>query len=365
MDGVDARWMHLALSLGARGQGQVWPNPAVGCVLVKKGRVISRGWTQPGGRPHAERHALDQAGENAHGATVYVTLEPCAHHGQSPPCANALAAASVAHVVIASSDPDPRTNGAGIARLQDAGIAVTTGVLQDQAQRAHRGFFSRVQAGRPLVSLKLASSFDGRIATATGESQWITGTSARRQVHAMRARHDAVMIGAGTARADDPMLTVRDLGVTHQPVRVVVSRRLDLDPDGALARSAKDVPLWLCHGDGIDPKTLKPFAARGARLIQCQTAPDGQMDMVDVLQSLGSAGLTRIFCEGGGALAASLLTADLVDDLIGFTAGITLGAEGRPGIGATGLAQLSEAPRFQLVNTCAVGGDILHQWTRI
>lgn len=364
MNGEDARWMRLALSLGARGAGRVWPNPAVGCVIVSKGRVLGRGWTAPGGRPHAEPKALAQAGAAARGATAYVTLEPCAHFGQTPPCADALIRAGVARVVVALRDPDPRTDGNGLDRLRAAGIAVTVGTEEAAARRAHAGFLSRVTAGRPALTLKLASSLDGRIATACGESQWITGPAARRAVHAMRARHDAVMVGAGTARADDPTLTVRGLGVAHQPLRIVVSRNLDLPRDGQLAASARAVPLWLLHASDAPADRQKAWAALGARLLPVPTGMDGAIDMGAALLTLGQEGLTRVFCEGGGALAASLLAGDLVDDLVGFTAGLSIGAEGVPAIGALGLAALSEAPRFALGSIRAIGPDILHEWTR-
>ncbi|TBX21006.1 bifunctional diaminohydroxyphosphoribosylaminopyrimidine deaminase/5-amino-6-(5-phosphoribosylamino)uracil reductase RibD [Nioella sediminis] len=360
----DARWMRHALSLGARGAGQVWPNPAVGCVIVKHGRVVGRGWTAPGGRPHAEPQALDQAGDEAVGATAYVTLEPCAHWGQTPPCADALIRASVARVVVGLRDPDPRTDGGGIDRLREAGVAVTGPVLEEEARRAHRGFLSRVLRGRPRLTLKLASSFDGRIATATGESQWITGPDARRAVHAMRMRHDAVMVGAGTARADDPSLTVRGMGALRQPVRVVISRRLDLPLDGVLARSAREVPVWVICGDSADADLRAAWEGLGARVLTVATGPGGQIDPTAALEALGREGLTSVFCEGGGALAASLLSADLVDDLVGFTAGMVIGAEGQPGIGAMGLADLAEAPRFKLRTTSRIGADILHEWTR-
>jgi diaminohydroxyphosphoribosylaminopyrimidine deaminase/5-amino-6-(5-phosphoribosylamino)uracil reductase len=355
--------MALALSLGRRGQGNCWPNPAVGCVIVKDGRIVGRGWTKPGGRPHAEPVALAQAGEAARGATAYVTLEPCSHHGETPPCSQALIDAGVTRVVAAAGDSDPRVSGQGFEMLRMAGIEVTTGVLADQAARDHAGFFLKTEQGRPLVTLKLASSFDGRIATGSGQSKWITGPEARRAVHAMRARHDAVMVGAGTARADDPSLTVRDLGAEHQPVRVVVSRHLDLPLMSQLARTAKDTPVWLCHGPGADAERIKAWEGLGARLLPC--AVHGvQLDSNDILQQLGAAGLTRVFCEGGSALAASLLAFDLVDELIGFTAGTGIGAEGLPSIGALGIGRLEEAPRFQLVETRAVGKDILHRWTR-
>ncbi|SMX33451.1 Riboflavin biosynthesis protein RibD [Actibacterium lipolyticum] len=356
--------MALAFSLGARGQGQCWPNPAVGCVLVKDKRIVGRGWTQPGGRPHAEVVALQQAGEQARGATAYVSLEPCAHHGKTPPCADALIDAGVARVVSAIEDPDPRVAGTGHKRLHDAGIVVETGVMAKQAAVSHRGFFLNRVEGRPALTLKLATSFDGRIATATGESQWITGPEARRVVHAMRARHDAVLVGGGTARADDPMLTVRGMGAGHQPVRVVCSRRLDLPLDGKLAQSASEIPLWLCHGENVTDATRAAWEATGARLIQVQIGPGGQLEPLSLLQALGEAGLTRVFCEGGGALAASFLMAGLVEELVGFTAGVALGAEGYPGIGAMGIDTLGEAPRFTLVETREIGGDVLHRWER-
>lgn len=353
--------MALALSLGRRGQGQTWPNPSVGCVIVRDGRIVGRGWTAPSGRPHAEPQALARAGTAARGATAYVSLEPCAHHGKTPPCADALIAAGITRVVAPLEDSDPRVLGRGFAMLRAAGVSVTTGIMAERAAQDLAGFFLRIKAGRPFVTLKLASSFDGRIATATGDSQWITGPQARRAVHAMRARHDAVMVGAGTARVDDPSLTVRGLGITQQPVRIVVSRRLDLPLGGSLAKTATDVPLWLCHGADADPRLVAAWTGLGARLIPCATAA-GQIDAAALLQELGQAGLTSVFCEGGGALAASLLSAGLVDELIGFTAGVLIGAEGQPALGALGLSRLASAPRFALVESRAIGPDILHRW---
>jgi diaminohydroxyphosphoribosylaminopyrimidine deaminase / 5-amino-6-(5-phosphoribosylamino)uracil reductase len=362
--GEDDRWMRLAIALGARGLGRVWPNPAVGCVIVKAGRVLGRGWTQEGGRPHAETMALAQAGGQARGATAYVSLEPCSHHGQTPPCADALIRAGVARVVVGLSDPDPRVAGRGLAALRDAGIQVTEGICTPEAQRAHRGFLTRVGQGRPMLTLKLATSADGRIATASGESQWITGAQARAWVHGMRACHDAVLVGAGTARADDPSLTVRGLGISHQPVRIVLSRRLDLPLDSALMRSARDIPVWLCHGPDAPEAAKTAWEAAGARLIAATTGLGGQLDLSAVMTALGAAGLTRVFCEGGGMLAAGLLGADLVDDLALITAGMVLGAEGTPAIGAMGIAALAEAPRFALTETRALGGDVFSLWLR-
>ncbi len=356
--------MALALSLGRRGLGVCWPNPSVGCVIIREGRIVGRGSTGPGGRPHGETVALAQAGDLARGATAYVSLEPCAHHGQTPPCAEVLANAGITRVVSPIADSDPRVAGQGFEMLRARGVDVTTGVMAETASRDHAGFFLKTELGRPWVTLKLASSFDGRIATATGQSQWITGPQARREVHGLRARHDAVMVGAGTARADDPSLTIRDIGVAHQPVRVVVSRHLDLPLMGRLARSAADIPLWLCHGPGAGPERLTAWQGLGARLLPAAVR-GVQLDPGDVLRQLAGAGLTRVLCEGGGALAASLLAADLVDELVGFSAGLAIGAEGLPAIGALGLDRLDVAPRFDLIETRAVGSDIMHRWGRV
>lgn len=353
--------MALALSLGRRGMGRVWPNPAVGCVIVKDGVITGRGWTADGGRPHAEPQALGQAGAAARGATAYVTLEPCAHHGQTPPCAQALIDAGVARVVIATGDPDPRVAGQGIAMLRAAGLVVHTGVLKAQADADHAGFFLRIRENRPFVTLKLAGTLDGRIATATGESQWITGPEARRAVHMMRARHDAVMVGAGTVRADDPSLTVRGVGVARQPVRVVVSRMMRLDPELQLARTARDTPVWLCHGAEAD---VGAWTAQGAESLPCATA-SGAVDVADALRGLAGRGITRVFCEGGGMLAASLLNAGLVDQLVVFTAGRAIGAEGTPMLAAMGVSVLADAPRFALRDVQQVGADICHIWHRL
>ena len=363
MSRSDESYMRAALGLGRRGMGQTWPNPAVGCVIVNAGRIVGRGVTQAGGRPHAETVALAQAGDRARGATAYVTLEPCAHQGQTPPCASALIAAGIARVVAPFEDSDARVSGRGFEMLSAAGIEVSLGVCAEEAARDHAGFLKREATGRPFVTLKLASSFDGRIATATGESQWITGEAARADVHRLRSIHDAVMVGAGTARADDPMLTVRGHGDVRQPVRVIVSRRLDMPMMGKLAMSAKDVPLWLCHGADADSYLTEAWSGIGARLLPCGLRA-GQLDIVAVLDALGAAGLTRIFCEGGGALAASLLGEDLVDELVGYTAGLTIGAEGLPSVGALGLERLTQAPRFALLEARAMGADVMCRWGR-
>ncbi len=358
----DARHMAHALSLGARGLGRVWPWPSVGCVLVKDGRILGRGTSDAASLRHGEIVALDQAGAAARGATAYMTLEPCSHQGRTPPCATALIKAGVARVVAALEDPNPQVSGNGFSMLRAAGIEVALGVGAAQARRQHIGFLKHITTGRPMVTLKLAATLDGRIATATGESRWITGPDARRLVHGMRLGHDAVLVGGGTARADDPTLTVRDIGAAHQPVRIVASRRLTLPWPNRLAATMDQGPVWLAHGLGAEDT---PEAARwrevGASLIDVPVS-GGQLSPQGLLQALGDKGLTRVFCEGGGALAASLLQANLVDELIVMSAGFALGAEGQPSVGALGVSALKDVTRFELVDTRRVGNDTMQHW---
>ena len=358
----DDSHMAHALCLAARGLGNVWPNPAVGCVLVRDGLVVGRGWTQPGGRPHSEVRALTQAGAAATGATAYVTLEPCAHHGQTPPCAEALIAARVARVVTALTDPDPRVAGKGHAMLRAAGIAVTESVLPTEAARLNAGFLKRITRGLPFVTVKLAATLDGRIATATGESRWITGPLARRAVHALRMGHDAVMVGAGTAVADDPDLTVRDLGAVRQPVRIVLDRTLRHDPASRLGRTAGDNPVWLVHGSAAQEPARKAWAATGAALIEV-SEKDGTLDLVEALAALATRGLTRILVEGGSTLAAALLRAGLADDLALFSGAALIGSEGHPALGPLALSALSDAPRPSLQETRVLGPDLYSLWS--
>ena len=265
----DITHMRAALALARRGLGSAWPNPAVGCVLVKDGAVVGRGWTQPGGRPHGETEALERAGEAARGATAYVRLEPCCQWGKTPPCTDALLAAGVARVVLPVEDPDPRVSGRGIARLRDAGVEVVTGVLADEARALNEGFFRRINDGRPLVTLRLASTLDGRIATSEGESRWITGDLARERAHLLRARHDAVMIGSNTALADDPELTCRLPGLTNRsPVRIVVDGRLRVPLTATLVATAKTTPTWFVTLKGDAPERHRAFRDCGVELIE-------------------------------------------------------------------------------------------------
>lgn len=341
--------MAAALGLAARGLGRVWPNPAVGCVLARGDRVVGRGWTQPGGRPHAETEALRRAGAAARGATAYVSLEPCAHHGRTPPCAEALIAAGVARVVLAARDPDPRTNGKGAERLRAAGLEVAEGVLEDEARELNAGFESRVLRGRPLVTLKLATTLDARIATAAGESKWITTEAARRRAHLLRAQHDAVMVGAGTAAADDPELTCRLPGFAGRggPVRIVAGR---LSPASKLARSARETPVWrLARDEDPDLKALG---------VEAVSAPD----LAAGLQALGARGLTRLLVEGGRALATALLAQGLVDRLCWFRAPALIGGDGLAAFDALGVARLAEMKRFRRLSAEPVGDDLLETY---
>ncbi|MDE1147910.1 MAG: bifunctional diaminohydroxyphosphoribosylaminopyrimidine deaminase/5-amino-6-(5-phosphoribosylamino)uracil reductase RibD [Azospirillaceae bacterium] len=361
----DVAHMRAALALAARGLGRCWPNPAVGCVLVKDGHVVGRGWTQPGGRPHAEVVALAQAGNAAEGATAYVTLEPCSHFGKTPPCADALVAAAVARVVVAIGDPDPRVAGRGLDRLRAAGIEVSLGLLEEEAYLVTEGFLRRVTEGRPLVTLKLATTLDGRIATRSGESQWITGPIARSWGHRLRATHDAIMVGIGTALADDPELTCRLPGLEDRsPVRIVVDTRLRLPLTSRLVRSARQTPVWVATLSGGDAARRRAFQECGVEVIDIDADADGLMPLPAVLAALGARGLTRVLVEGGAQLAASLFKADLVDRLEWYRAAKVIGGDGTAAAVGFGLERLDGAPRFTCVDVRPAGDDKAESYRR-
>ncbi len=356
--------MRAALALARRGLGSTWPNPAVGCVLVREGRVVGRGVTAPGGRPHAEVIALAIAGDQARGATAYVTLEPCSHHGQTPPCADALVSAGVARVVVAFADPDKRVDGAGIAVLRAAGTDVSVGLLSAEAQLLQAGFLSRVGLGRPMVTLKLASTLDGRIATRTGESRWITGPEARRAAHALRGQHDAVLAGVGTVQADDPDLTCRIPGYRKTPdLRLVVDSRLRTRLTSRVVATAAAVPTWFLHRPDADPDRVLALKQAGARLIEVAGAEHG-VDLTTGLQALGAVGLTRVLVEGGAQIAAALLRAGLVDRVAWFHAPAVMGGDGWPAAQAFGTTTLDGMPRFLRVDSRPLGDDMLTEFHR-
>jgi diaminohydroxyphosphoribosylaminopyrimidine deaminase/5-amino-6-(5-phosphoribosylamino)uracil reductase len=361
----DLAHMRAALQLAARGLGNTWPNPAVGCVLVKDGKVVGRGWTQPGGRPHAETEALARAGQAAQGATAYVTLEPCSHHGRTPPCCDALIQAGVSRVVVALRDPDARVDGRGFARLRQAGVTVEEGLLGAEAAALNAGFIRRITAGLPLMTLKLAATLDGRIATGTGESRWITGPEARRAVHALRARHDAVLVGSGTVLADDPDLTCRIAGMDPVPMlRVIADARLRTPPGARLVREAGRQPTWLLTGAGHRPSALAPYIEAGVEVVTIRRAAGGGLLPRPMLAALATRGVTRVLAEGGAGLAAGLLRAGLVDRLVWFHAPGVMGAEGWPSAGPLGVAALAAMPRFRRVATEAVGEDVMSEFVK-
>jgi diaminohydroxyphosphoribosylaminopyrimidine deaminase/5-amino-6-(5-phosphoribosylamino)uracil reductase len=352
--------MRAALALARRGLGNVWPNPAVGCVIARDGRIVGRGWTQPGGRPHAETEALARARAETQGATAYITLEPCCHWGRTPPCTDALIAARVGRVVVAVGDPDPRVGGGGLARLREAGITAEFGLCEAEAAEINAGFFQRIRRGRPLVTLKLATSLDGRIATASGESRWITGPPARDYGHLLRATHDAIMVGTGTVLTDDPQLTCRLPGLSHRsPVRVVLDRRLRIPLAAHLIAEARQVPTWLVTLPAADPNRQQALRDAGVEIIAAAPDDSGQIDLADVVRRLGERGLTRLLVEGGGELAAALLRAGLVDRLVWLHAPLLLGGDGVPAVAALGRDVLAQAPRFERLSSEPVGADVL------
>src|SRR6266404_8442915 len=358
--------MRAALALARRSLGRTWPNPAVGCVIVRDGVVLARGRTRDSGRPHAEADAIAQeAGISLRGATVYVTLEPCSHHGRTPPCADALIAAGIARVVSALEDPDPRVSGAGHARLRAAGIQVDVGEGAGEAAEINAGFFLRVREGRPLFHLKLATSLDGRIATSSGESRWITGDAARADGHRLRAAHDAILIGGGTALADDPELTCRLAGREEQsPLRLVLDSQARLSVNSKLVARARTFPLWLLCTQAASDEARQALVGRGAKVIEVAADGDGRVDVAAAAHALGEQGLTRVLLEGGGAVSATFLRAGLVDRVSCYRAGVVLGGDGRSAVDAISEGRLDFAPRFDLQNQRKVGRDTLETWRR-
>ena len=338
----DQRFMALALSLGRRGLGRTWPNPAVGAVIVKHGVIVGRGWTQSGGRPHAEVEALRRAGEAARGATLYVTLEPCSHFGKSPPCADAIIAAGIIRVVSALEDPNPQVAGSGHARLRAAGMTVDIGIGAEQARRDHAGHIRRMREARPQVILKLAVSADGKAGGAGRRPAPITGEAARRRVHLLRAHSDAIMIGIGTALADDPLLTCRLPGmVKDSPVRIVLDSALRLPLTSRLVKSAGELPLWVVAAPDASPEAEQALGAKGVVVLRSEGA-DGKRDLSALLKAIAARGITRLMVEGGPTLAAALLAADLVDEAHLFHAPVAVGTDGidaLDGTAATALAR--------------------------
>jgi diaminohydroxyphosphoribosylaminopyrimidine deaminase / 5-amino-6-(5-phosphoribosylamino)uracil reductase len=362
---VDRRFMQLALTLGRRGLGRTWPNPAVGAVVVKDGVIVGRGWTQPGGRPHAEPEALKRAGEAARGATLYVTLEPCSHVGKSPPCADAVIAAGIARVVAAIEDPNPLVAGQGHAKLRAAGIVVDVGLGTEEAARDHAGHFRRVRDKRPHVILKLAVSSDDKIAGVGHKPIAITGEAAKTRVHLLRAQCDAILVGIGTVRADDPLLSCRLPGMAaRSPVRVVLDRALRIPGDSRLVHSARQTPLWLMASELAEAPAAAKLTAAGAQVIRLAPTAAPGLDLPAVLHALSERGITRLMVEGGSRVASSFVAAGLADEIWLLRGLNAVGADGIAALDALPLAAITQSPAFRVRASETLDEDTLTVYER-
>ena len=362
---ADRRFMQLALTLGRRGLGRTWPNPAVGAVVVKDGVVVGRGWTQPGGRPHAEPEALRRAGEAARGATLYVTLEPCSHVGKSPPCADAVIAAGIARVVAAIEDPNPLVAGQGHAKLRAAGIAVDVGLGADEAARDHAGHFRRVRDKRPHVILKLAVSTDDKIAAVGHKPVAITGEAAKTRVHLLRAQCDAILVGIGTVLADDPLLTCRLPGMAaRSPVRMVLDRALRVPGNSRLVHSARQTPLWLMASELAEAPAATKLTAAGAQVIRLPPTAAQRLDLPAVLHALSERGITRLMVEGGSRVASSFVATGLVDEIWLLRGGDAIGADGIAALHALPLTAITQSPYFCVRASETLDKDVLTVYER-
>lgn len=354
--------MKRALRLARRGIGKTSPNPAVGCVIVREGRIVGEGWHKQAGTPHAEIHALQQAGERARGADLYVTLEPCAHFGKTPPCADALIKAGVARVFVGMIDPNPLVAGRGVERLRQAGIAVVHPLLEPECRLLNEPFIKHVTTGLPYVTLKSALTLDGKTATPGGDSRWITSVASRRLVHRLRSRADAVMTGSGTLLADDPQLTVRMVR-GRSPLRVVVDSSLRTPLDSALLAEAARVPVIIATAADNHPLAAS-LAARGAEVLFCGQA-NGQVDLPALLQILGSRGIQSVLLEGGERLCGEMLRQGLIDRFLFFIAPKLVGGEGKGLFAGVGAALMGDALPLAIRKVSRVGDDILVEAVRV
>lgn len=347
---ADHAHMARALQLAARGLYTTSPNPRVGCVVVRDGAVVGEGWHERAGAPHAEIHALKAAGEAARGATVYVTLEPCSHHGRTPPCAEALIDAGVARVVAAMSDPNPLVAGGGIGMLTLAGIRADVGLMESEARALNPGFVSRMTRGRPWVRLKTASTLDGKTALANGQSQWITGEAARADVQKLRARACAILTGSGTVLADNPRMNVRDVDIGRQPLRVVVDSALRIPAHAAILPA-----LLACHH--AEPAARGALEAAGAEVVELPAA-DGHVDLAALLTQLAQRGVNELHVEAGAALNGALLASGWVDEWVAYVAPMAVGDSARGLFATPPLASLADAARFRLADVRQIGSDL-------
>ncbi len=360
--------MALALRLARRGLGQVWPNPAVGAVLVRPGDptvVLARGSTAAGGRPHAEAVALERAGATARGATLYVTLEPCAHQGRGTPCADAIVRAGVGRVVFALDDPDDRVDGRGFERLKDAGIAVERGVMEDEARWVTLGHVLRVTEGRPFVQLKLAVGSDGLMARGDGAPVWVTSEGARARAHLLRAQADAILVGRGTVEADDPLLTCRLPGLEDRsPVRVVLDSHLRLPVSARLFKDARQVPVWVVTAEQAPAEQAASVEARGAEVLRVAADGEGRTGVGEVVRALAAKGITRLLVEGGPTVAKAFLDAGLVDEVVLFQGAEPVGAGGLQPFQDAGLDRVAKSGQFKLHLERPIGPDVIRAYRR-
>ena len=358
----DERFMRLALALGRRNLGRTWPNPAVGAVIVKDGTILARGWTQPGGRPHAEVEALRRAKKTAQGATMYVTLEPCSHEGKSPPCADAIIRAGIVRVVSALEDPNPEVAGQGHERLRAKGVAVEVGLGADEARRTHAGHITRVIHGRPHVMLKLAISADGKAGLAGRKQATITGETARERVFQMRAASDAILVGIGTVLADDPQLTCRLPGMFERsPVRVVLDEQLNVPLATSVVATVRETPTWVFTSRNPSTIAEEILQQKGCKVFRVDDN-GGRLDLQQVLKALVDQGITRLMIEGGPTVAASFVDADLVDELILLRGEKTIGADGIDPLEGMPLDALTD--RLMSLGSEKLGGDTLERFAR-
>jgi diaminohydroxyphosphoribosylaminopyrimidine deaminase / 5-amino-6-(5-phosphoribosylamino)uracil reductase len=360
----DARHLERTLELAARARGRTSPNPLVGAVVVKNGRTIGEGFHEAAGEPHAERAALAECSEDPAGATLYVSLEPCAHEGRTPPCTEAIVEAGIARVVIASDDPTPKASGRGLGILRDEGIEVNVqdGALGNAARLLNQPFRKHARTGRPLVVLKSAMTLDGKVATRTGDSQWISGESSRARAHRWRAESDAVAVGIGTALADDPLLTCRLPGM-HSPIRVVLDGKLRLPLASRLVASAKQAPLWVVTGAGAPRDPEQALVAYGAEVLRVPSH-DGRLDLAATLKLLAERGITRLMVEAGPILAAAFLRADLVDEAALLRSPIAIGPDGIDALDELPLSALTRSPRLNPLGSETIGADMVERFER-
>ncbi len=359
--------MAAALAYGRRNLGACAPNPSVGALIVRGGMLVGRGVTSQGGRPHAERNAIDQAGPSAVGATLYVTLEPCFHQGRAPPCAQAIVAAGIARVVSAMEDPDRRVAGRGHALLREAGVEVVVGIGAEQARRDHLGHILRVTQGRPMVTLKLARTADGYAAGDEHDARLaITGEAANLRVKVLRAMHDAIMIGAGTALGDDPLLTVRLPGASAiKPLRVVLDGRLLLSPRSRLGATAPDFPTLAITTEAAPADRAQALEEAGIEIMRVAADSEGHVDLSSALRALGERGVTRVFSEGGPTVASALIARGLADEVILFTAQKPLGRPGRPALDGAARRALADGTRYTEAEIARYGGDEMRRFERL